>query len=89
MATAEVVSMVLVAERPEPQPQVSKGASTSGSGSQDPEPMGEQSGPSSQRHPRSWRLFWVPMTKKLLGLSSQRQCRILEAKRPRDPIPWR
>jgi hypothetical protein len=39
MATAEVLSMVLVAERPEPQPQVLKGASASDSGSQDPEPM--------------------------------------------------
>jgi hypothetical protein len=41
-ATSEVVSMVLVAERPEPQqPQVLKGASIGSSGSQDPEPTEE------------------------------------------------
>jgi hypothetical protein len=39
VATAEVVSMVLVIERPEPkQPQVLKGAPAAESGSQDPDP---------------------------------------------------
>jgi hypothetical protein len=40
MATVEVVSMVLVTERPEPkQPQVLKGALTAESRSQDPDPI--------------------------------------------------
>jgi hypothetical protein len=40
-ATAEAVSMVLVAERPEPpHPQETKETSVNGSGSQDPEPVG-------------------------------------------------
>jgi hypothetical protein len=39
MATAEVMSMVLVAEQPEPkQPQALKGAPIAGSGSQDLDP---------------------------------------------------
>jgi hypothetical protein len=39
MATAEVMSMVLVVERPKPkQPQALKGANTTGSGSQDSDP---------------------------------------------------
>jgi hypothetical protein len=39
MATAEVMSMVLVAEQPEPkQPQALKGAPVAGSGSQDLDP---------------------------------------------------
>jgi hypothetical protein len=38
-ATAEIISMVLVAERPKPkQPQVLKGAHAAGSGSQDLDP---------------------------------------------------
>jgi hypothetical protein len=41
-AIAEVVSLVLITERPNPQePQVAKGASAGGSRSQDPDPIGE------------------------------------------------
>jgi hypothetical protein len=40
VATAEVMSMVLVTEQTEPQqPQALKGASTTESGSQDPDPV--------------------------------------------------
>jgi hypothetical protein len=40
VATAEVMSMVLVTEQMEPQqPQALKGASTTESGSQDPDPV--------------------------------------------------
>jgi hypothetical protein len=44
-ATTEVVSMVLVVERPEPQqPQVSKGVSAGGFVSQDPDPLPKELG---------------------------------------------
>jgi hypothetical protein len=81
VAKLEVMSMVLVAERPEPkQPQALKGVPAAGSGSQDPDPA---KGPRDQEASRSQ--ISEPTLNPNRGPSSRRCPRVPRTKRLPDP----
>jgi hypothetical protein len=99
-AKAEVVSMVLVAERPEPKPpQALKGAIAAGSGYQDPDPVEGHGikrllGPRYWIPPRapnpkwglgSWMFPQIPRMKRLLDPRSRSPLRVPTASTPLGP----